>query len=150
MKEYKYKVKGAEYTVVIQEVEHTTAKVEVNGIPFEVEMERPMNMAHVSVVRPVAHVHHGPVQAAPASVPSPYSSRPHLREPHGRARSAAGTVVAVAVTNGQAVKKGDTVVVLEAMKMENNIAAECDGTVTAVCVNKGDAVQTGAVLLTIG
>lgn len=61
-----------------------------------------------------------------------------------------GTVVAVAVTNGQAVKKGDTVVVLEAMKMENNIAAECDGTVTAVCVNKGDAVQTGAVLLTIG
>ncbi len=151
MKEYKYKVKGAEYTVVIQEVEHTTAKVEVNGIPFEVEMERPMNMAHVSVVRPVAHVHHGPVQAAPASVAQPVQ-QPSAPAGAGMAVRAPlpGTVVAVAVTNGQAVKKGDTVVVLEAMKMENNIAAECDGTVTAVCVNKGDAVQTGAVLLTIG
>lgn len=81
MKEYKYKVKGAEYTVVIQEVEHTTAKVEVNGIPFEVENDSPMNMAHVSVVRPVAHVHHVPCRPHPLLWPSPYSSRPHLREP---------------------------------------------------------------------
>lgn len=148
MKEYKYKVKGAEYTVVIQDVEHKTAKVEVNGIPFEVEMDRPMNLTHATVVRPVAHVHHGPVQAAPAAAaqPAPVSAGAGsaVRAP------LPGTVVAITVTNGQAVKKGDTVAVLEAMKMENNIAAECDGTVTAVCVNKGDAVQTGAVLLTIG
>lgn len=92
-----------------------------------------------------------PCRPHPLLWPSPYSSRPHLREPAWAVRAPLpGTVVAVAVTNGQAVKKGDTVVVLEAMKMENNIAAECDGTVTAVCVNKGDAVQTGAVLLTIG
>ncbi len=57
---------------------------------------------------------------------------------------------AVAVTVGQAVKKGQTVVVLEAMKMENNINAECDGTVTAVHVNKGDSVREGAMLVTIG
>ena len=61
-----------------------------------------------------------------------------------------GTVNAVAVTVGQAVKKGQTVVVLEAMKMENNINAECDGTVTAVHVNKGDSVREGAMLVTIG
>ena len=59
-------------------------------------------------------------------------------------------VNAVAVTVGQAVKKGQTVVVLEAMKMENNINAECDGTVTAVHVNKGDSVREGAMLVTIG
>lgn len=150
MKEYKYKVKGAEYTVVIQEVEHKTAKVEVNGIPFEVEMDRPMNIVHTSVVRPVAHVHHGPVQAAPvAAAPVAQPAAPAGAGMAVRA-PLPGTVVAIAVTNGQAVKKGDTVVVLEAMKMENNIAAECDGTVTSVCVNKGDTVQTGAVLLTIG
>lgn len=150
MKEYKYKVKGAEYTVVIQEVEHKTAKVEVNGIPFEVEMDRPMNIVHTSVVRPVAHVHHGPVQTAPVAAQP--VAQPAAPAGAGMAVRAPlpGTVVAIAVTNGQAVKKGDTVVVLEAMKMENNIAAECDGTVTSVCVNKGDTVQTGAVLLTIG
>ena len=59
MKEYKYKVKGAEYTVKINDVEGNMAQVEVNGIPFEVEMERPMHLTHKPVIRPVAHVHHG-------------------------------------------------------------------------------------------
>lgn len=149
MKEYKYKVKGAEFNVVIQEVDGVMAKVEVNGVPFEVEMDRPMKMVATPVIRPVAHVHHGPVQAAPASMqpqplPAATASGAAVRAP------LPGTIVAIAVTNGQAIKKGDTVAVLEAMKMENNITAECDGTVTSVCVNKGDTVQTGAVLLTIG
>lgn len=149
MKEYKYKVKGAEFNVVIQEVDGVTAKVEVNGVPFEVEMDRPMKMMSTPVIRPVAHIHQGPVQAAPASMqpqplPTATTSGAAVRAP------LPGTIVAIAVTNGQAVKKGDTVAVLEAMKMENNITAECDGTVTSVCVNKGDTVQTGAVLLTIG
>ena len=130
MKEYKYKVKGAEYVVKIEEVEGNLAKVEVNGIPFEVEMERPMHLTHKPVVRPVAHVHHGPVTPVRAPLP--------------------GTINAVAVNVGQAVKKGDTVVVLEAMKMENNIGAECDGTITAVHVSKGDSVREGAILVTIG
>jgi len=59
-------------------------------------------------------------------------------------------VTKVVVAAGQAVKKGDTVVVLEAMKMENNITAECDGTVTGVCVVAGDSVLEGTTLLTIG
>lgn len=129
MKEYKYKVKGAEYTVKINDVEGNMAKVEVNGIPFEVEMERPMHLTHKPVIRPVAHV-----TATAFTVRAPLP----------------GTVNAVAVTVGQAVKKGQTVVVLEAMKMENNINAECDGTVTAVHVNKGDSVREGAMLVTIG
>ena len=60
-----------------------------------------------------------------------------------------GTINAVAVNVGQKVTKGQTVVVLEAMKMENNINAECDGTVSAVHVNKGDSVREGAILVTI-
>ncbi len=149
MKEYKYKVKGADYTVVIQEVEGKTARVEVNGVPFEVEMERAMNMTAVTTVKPVAHVHHAPAQpapaaAAPAAAPTAVGAGKSVRSP------LPGTIVAIAVTNGQTVKKGQTVVVLEAMKMENNIEADCDGVVTSVCVNQGDTVQTGAVLLTIG
>ena len=143
MKEYKYKVKGAEYTVKINDVEGNMAKVEVNGIPFEVEMERPMHLTHKPVIRPVAHVHHGPVTP---------DAQPEVPAGNGTAVRAPlpGTVNAVAVTVGQAVKKGQTVVVLEAMKMENNINAECDGTVTAVHVNKGDSVREGAMLVTIG
>ena len=136
MKEYKYKVKGAEYTVKINDVEGNMAQVEVNGIPFEVEMERPMHLTHKPVIRPVAHVHHGPV--------TPVGNGTAVRAP------LPGTVNAVAVNVGQAVKKGQTVVVLEAMKMENNINAECDGTVMAVHVNKGDSVREGAILVTIG
>ncbi len=150
MKEYKYKVKGAEYTVAINEVEGKTAKVEVNGIPFEVEMDRPMNMVHTTVVRPVVHVHHGPVQAAPAPAAAPQPAAAPVGSGRPVRSPLPGTIVAIAVTNGQAVKRGDVVAVIEAMKMENNITADCDGTVTSVCVNKGDTVQTNAVLLTIG
>ena len=147
MKEYKYKVKGAEYTVKINEVEGKMAQVEVNGIPFEVEMERPMNLLHTPVIRPVAHVHHAPATPAPASerpVEAPAGNGTAVRAP------LPGTVNAIAVTVGQAVKKGQTVVVLEAMKMENNINAECDGTISAIHVNKGDSVREGSILVTIG
>ena len=59
-------------------------------------------------------------------------------------------VTKVLVAAGHAVKKGETVVVLEAMKMENNITAECDGSVTGVCVAAGDSVMEGTTLVTIG
>ena len=146
MKEYKYKVKGAEYTVKINDVEGNMAIVEVNGIPFEVEMERPMHLTHKPVIRPVAHVHHGPVTpvAAPAAQPEvPAGNGTAVRAP------LPGTVNAVAVTVGQAVKKGQTVVVLEAMKMENNINADKDGKITAINVSKGDSVLEGNDLVII-
>lgn len=145
MKEYKYKIKGAEYSVKINEVEGNMAKVEVNGIPFEVEMERPMHLTHKPVIRPVAHVHHGPVTPAvqPVQPEAPRGKGVAVRAP------LPGTINAVAVNVGQKVAKGQTVVVLEAMKMENNINAECDGTVSAVHVNKGDSVREGAILVTI-
>lgn len=149
MKEYKYKVKGAEYTVTINEVEGKTASVEVNGVPFEVEMDRPMNMVHTPVVRPVVHVHHGPVHAV-ESAPVAQQAAPAAGSGHAVRSPMPGTVVAIAVTTGQAVKKGDVVAVFDAMKMEQNIVSDCDGVVTAVCVNKGDTVQANAVLLTIG
>ena len=61
-----------------------------------------------------------------------------------------GNILAVNVSNGSAVKKGDVLMILEAMKMENEIMAPCDGTVTSVSVTKGAAVESGALLCTIG
>ena len=61
-----------------------------------------------------------------------------------------GTILSVNVSNGSAVKKGDVLMILEAMKMENEIMAPCDGTVTSVAAAKGAAVESGALLCTIG
>ena len=61
-----------------------------------------------------------------------------------------GTILDIKVQAGQSVKKGDVLVILEAMKMENEIMAPCDGKVTGVNVRKGDSVETAALLCTIG
>lgn len=145
MKEYKYKIKGAEYTVKIDEVEGNMAKVEVNGIPFEVEMERPMHLTHKPVIRPVAHVHHGPVTPAvqPVQPEAPRGKGVAVRAP------LPGTINAVAVNVGQKVTKGQTVVVLEAMKMENNIDADRAGVVKQIFVQQGATVMEGDNLILI-
>ena len=61
-----------------------------------------------------------------------------------------GTILDVKASNGQSVSKGDVIMVLEAMKMENDIVAPCDGTVTSILVKKGDSVQSGDTLATVG
>lgn len=146
MKTYKYKVQGVEYTVNIDEIEGNIAKVTVNDQPVEVELTeqiRPTQPKRVAVVAPAAPV----AAAAPAAAPKPAAAA-------GAGKKVVaplpGTITSVEVAVGQAVKAGDTVVVLEAMKMQNNIEAECNGNITSVLVNKGDAVMEGAVLVTIG
>ena len=61
-----------------------------------------------------------------------------------------GTILSVNVQNGSAVKKGDVLMVLEAMKMENEIMAPCDGTITSVNTSKGSSVESGTLLCVIG
>ncbi len=141
MKEYNYKIKGVPYNVKINGIEEDIAKVEVNGVEFEVQLEKPV-ATPAPVIRAVA----APVktveapkaaqEAVPAGVVAVRSPLP-------------GTIVDVKVAVGDAIKKGQTLVVLEAMKMENNIDADYDGKVTAVKVAKGDSVMEGAVLVTI-
>ena len=100
-------------------------KVNVNGTVFEVEVEDITGTA---------------AAAAPAAAPAGGES---ITSPMP------GNILAVNVTAGQAVKKGDVLMVLEAMKMENEIMAPCDGTVGAVSVTKGATVETGTLLCTI-
>ena len=106
-------------------------RVNVNGTVYEVELEE------VTGAAPAA----APAAPAPAAAPA------------GGEKIAApmpGTILSVNVAAGDAVKKGQVLMILEAMKMENEIMAPCDGTVTSVSVTKGAAVESGALLCTIG
>lgn len=152
MKQYKYKINGAQYDVVIDSIVGSTAKVQVNGIPFEVEMQGSVLDENDL---PVQAATDETAAAAPASAATPATPA----APAAKGAAGAGTpvkaplpgvVTKVLVSAGQTVKKGETVLVLEAMKMENNITAECDGSVTGICVAAGDSVMEGTVLLTIG
>ena len=137
MNKYQYKVQGVDYDVEIEEVEGNLAKVSVNGIPFEVELKRPINPVHAIKKPKVA----APKPAAPAAAAG--AGNP-VKAP------LPGTISSISVKVGDQVNVGDTVLVLEAMKMQNNIEAEYAGTVTSIVVNPGDSVMEGAVLLTIG
>ncbi len=151
MSKYQYKVQGVDYEVEIEEVEGNIAKVNVNGIPFEVELQQPINAAkHPTIVKPKVEAPK-PVAAAPVAA-APVAAQPATAIGAGNAQKAPlpGTITSINVKVGDTVAVGDTVVVLEAMKMQNNIEAEYAGTVTSITVNQGDSVMEGAVLLTIG
>lgn len=142
MKEYKYKINGNEYAVCINEVNDTTANVTVNGEEYKVEWEKPKEEKPVVKVQPVAaKPAPAPAQAAPAPAAAVKGNAIKTPLP--------GVIIDVKVNVGDAVKKGDTVVVLEAMKMENNINADRDGKVVAIQVAKGDTVADGAVLVVL-
>ena len=106
-------------------------KVNVNGTVYEVAIEVMDSAA------PAAAPAASAAPAAPAGGEKVASPMP-------------GTILSVNVSNGQAVKRGDILFILEAMKMENEIMAPCDGTVSAVSVTKGASVETGAQLCVIG
>ena len=142
MKEYKYKINGNEYAVCINEVNETTANVTVNGEEFKVEWEKPIEEKPIVKVQPAAKS--APAPAAPAaSAPVTTVKGNAIKTP------LPGVIIDVKVNIGDMVKKGETVVVLEAMKMENNINADRDGKVAAIQVAKGDTVADGAVLVVL-
>ncbi len=153
MNKYNYKVQGVDYEVDIEEVEGNIAKVSVNGIPFEVELQKPINAAkHPQLSKPKVEAPK-PVAAAPvAAAPVAAAAQPAAAAGSGNAVKAPlpGTITEVKVTVGQQVNVGDVVLVLEAMKMQNSIEAEYAGTVTSIVVKPGETVMEGAVLLTIG
>lgn len=113
-------------------------KITVNGTTYDVQVEE--------VGGSVAST---PVSAPAAPAPAP-AAAPAQGEGTPVTAPMPGTVVDVKVANGAKVNEGDTVVILEAMKMENEINAPCSGTVTSVVVAKGESVDSGKVMLTIG
>jgi biotin carboxyl carrier protein len=154
MNKYQYKVQGVDYDVEIEEVEGNVAKVIVNGIRFDVELKQPINPtstlkkvrveAPKPVARPAAPAAAPAAAATPAAAPIATGSGSPIKAP------LPGTIIDLKVNVGDTVKVGDVLLVLEAMKMQNNIESEFDGTVTSITVKQGDTVMEGSVLLTIG
>ena len=142
MKEYKYTIDGNKYDVAINEVGETTAKVTVNGTEYTVEWEKPVEEKPVVKVQPAAAKPAATTAAATAPAATTVSGNA-IKTP------LPGVIIDVKVNVGDTVKKGDTVVVLEAMKMENNINADRDGKVVAIQVAKGDTVADGAALIVL-
>lgn len=142
MKSYKMKINGNEYEVAVKDVNGQNVEVEVNGKAYSVELaEAPKAEKPKPVIaRPAA------AAAAPSAAPAP---RPAAGAAGATKSPLPGTVLSVNVTVGQAVKAGDVAIVLEAMKMENNINCGKDGVVKAVYVQKGDNVLEGADLLLV-
>ena len=137
-KEFKYRINGKEYAVEVGELEGSTRQVTVNGRSYTVEVEE-------TAAAPLA----------PAGVPAASAPRTTAAPAAGSAATASvtaplpGTINDVRVKAGDKVKAGQVIVILEAMKMENEIQAPSDGTVSAVSVSKGDAVAEGAVMVVI-
>ena len=160
MAKYEYKVKGVDYVVEIQDIEGNIANVTVNGIPFEVEMKQPVKSSKQKVK---LNEGQNNVSASPAASTSPAtgSSSAASSDSASSSKQATpaagkpvvaplpGTINDIKVKVGDKVNAGDTVVVLEAMKMQNNIDAETSGTIASINVNKGDAVMEGDTLVTI-
>ena len=143
MKEYKYKINGNTYKVAVGDIDNNVAQVEVNGIPYKVEIDAPQKpVTIVNAPRPAAAPRSesgAKVIAKPAATGSGHQVKAPLP----------GTVLSVAVKVGDTVKASDTVLVLEAMKMENAIHAGRDGKVASISVSPGDAVLEGALLITL-
>ncbi len=145
MKEYKLKINGNDYAVTVKDVDDAVAEVEVNGTPFKVEFEKPITKKPVIVSKPASP------KATPAGVPEVKVSKPAASDSGATVTSPLpGIILEISCKEGDTVKKGQKLLVLEAMKMENIIEATADGQVTSIKVNKGDSVLEGAPLVIIG
>lgn len=140
MKEYKFKINGKDYNASVEEQEDGIVNVNVNGVTHQVQVEN----VPVKPKAPAARVvkASAPAAAAPAAPAAGGDGQP-LKSP------LPGVVLDIFVHVGDTITTGQKVMLLEAMKMENNIEADKNGVVKAIKVNKGDSVQEGDVLILI-
>lgn len=145
MKVFKYKINGSPYRVVVQKSDDESVELEVNGTPYMVELEPKKKKTISSIQRQVPSTEQREVAPKPSVTRTAVAAGSVVIN-----APLPGVVLDLKVKVGDAVKKGDTVIVLEAMKMENNIAAPADGTISKVSVEKGASVLEGTELIVIG
>jgi glutaconyl-CoA/methylmalonyl-CoA decarboxylase subunit gamma len=140
MKKFVYKIDGNKYEVVVNSVEAGEANIEVNGKAIKVAIEQEETIVKpVQVKRSTASSSAAPVAAAPRAAASKGAVISPLP----------GTITKIMVSAGQSLKRGDILLTMEAMKMENSIPAERDCTVKAILVQQGQSVMQGDALVDI-
>lgn len=141
MKEYKYKINGNLYKVTVGDIQDNNVKVEVNGTSYTVELEKSVTPKIKPVVRTAA--------TTPAA-PPPAVARPVVAGSKSGIKSPLpGVILDIKVKEGDTVKRGQTLLVLEAMKMENDIKSDRDGKVTSIKVSKGESILEGTDLIIV-
>ena len=147
MKEFSYKINGSPYRVVVNRSEGETIELEVNGTPYTVELEQKTKKPLTGIKRPSKDAAPAPT---PKSATTPLVTRPSAPKGQNTVQSPLpGIILELKCNVGDPVKKGQTLMILEAMKMENNILANTNGTISQILVNKGDSVLEGADLVVI-
>jgi biotin carboxyl carrier protein len=144
MKKFKFTIQGESFEVSVNEESKNVAEVTVNGKPYSVEIERDESgVKRTPITR--RSVPKGNPTPAPTSNPNPVAKKP------GGSKSVKsplpGSIFKVLVSAGQAVKRGDLLLIIESMKMENNILADRDGIVKSIYVQPGNSVLQGDALL---
>ncbi len=144
MDSYKFKLNGKEYEAKILSDDGETISLELNGKQYSVEMEKKKAV----LSKPVA-----PSQPRPAATSAPASAPSPAPAPTAGSKVVKsplpGVVLSLRVNPGEQVRKGQIVMVLEAMKMENEIESTADGVVSVINKQKGDSVMEGDVLITL-
>lgn len=144
MKEYKYKINGIKFTVGVGDVNDNKVDVVVNGTPYTVELDKAPATPVVSAPKAAAPAPRTEQGAKVISTPAPSSAGASaVKSP------LPGTIMSFAVKEGDSVKAGDTVCVLEAMKMENDVHTQHGGTVKKILVGVGDAILEGTDIMII-
>jgi biotin carboxyl carrier protein len=145
MKKYKFTIRGNEYDVQIHNIEDNTAEIEVNGTTYTVDIHR-----EVKVTKTPAKLVRTKIEPS-SEADTAKTSRPTERKGSGLIKAPLpGTILELKVSSGDSVKVGDTLLIMEAMKMENNIKADREGKIESIKVNTGDSVLEGDVLIEIG
>ena len=137
MKKFKFTIQGNTYEVEILGFDDDIARVEVNGTCYDVEVHKQVKQPKTPVL-------------VRQEVPAPSRSETKIKKNIGAMQIKAplpGNIMQIFVRNGDNVRKGDKLLMYEAMKMENTIQADRDGNITAVRVQPGDSVLEGDVLM---
>jgi len=137
MKNFKFKIRGTQYDVDIKDINGNDVKIEVNGTPYHITMERDIAVSKTPTI--VRKRLPNEVKKAPMTG----SSLKKIIAP------LPGNIFKLNVKEGDEVKKGDTLLIMEAMKMENNILSEQDGIVKNIKIHEGDSVLQNDVLIEI-
>ena len=140
MKSFKFKIFGNDYVVNVKETEGQVIKLEVNGTEYVVDMEKEVKSTKTPTL----------VRSQPKTVAAPTQNTLATKSSTRKITAPLpGVILEMRVNEGDTVKTGDTLLIMEAMKMENNILAEQSGTVKSIKIRKGDAVLQGDLMIEI-